>query len=425
MANNSITLYKQFTDLKEESKQKDDIKEIGLNIINLFDENAYEIIEGFLMNRLFEARENKVSKKGSPISFFISHDGIKKNISDVSLISKIRQILDAKIDKTLEDIKLLDEVNIDKNKIFKTDVLLDVNFNVKKSYYYYFDIMDPNITESYLTIYKKRLIPRLKEIYHKEDIFRQINTDTLITCNPGDFDEANCAEGTSLKNLQRLVFKFVNSVNEGRKILEDDEVVFSHKVDTVQRILTATKEYYGSDKKTEEKKTGKTKLEKGKEEFSKEYENVKKLLTRLLKGTIGHDEFAGFFVKEDYIEFVKQRYPALHKDKISEIFETIVNPRPPLGVTRFIVPEQTSKDGKKIYYIVLEHVPYVFNQLEGRTKNFDSSTILNTKDRHFVIFLKKMLSDFVNLKYSNSKIAQMLKCSEGVVEKMKEVISKM
>ena len=84
-----------------------------------------------------------------------------------------------------------------------------------------------------------------------------------------------------------------------------------------------------------------------------------------------------------------------------------------------MVPDM-EKGGRYYYFITLEHIPKVYSRMNLKILTMDK--VLNIKDRHFLLFLKKMFGDFDKMHYSNAKIAQLLNTDLKIVDSMRETV---
>jgi hypothetical protein len=154
-------------------------------------------------------------------------------------------------------------------------------------------------------------------------------------------------------------------------------------------------------------------------------EQIKERFIILLKGSVkASDQYIGFFRKEDYINWLLPKFKQVGYEKLEEIFNKVVNPRPPTGVIKFVVPSKSTNE-KFYYFISMEEIPLVYNYMRGLRKDDRKlEDYLNIKKNHFFMFLKKIFKDFNAAHYTEERIAQILSTDISVVKEMIKYVKK-
>ena len=412
--------WEEFKDLLRKLKTSEDHRAVSNEILNFFAPNYKDVITGYLLARFESNVSGKISKKTQKvISFFTSEEKILETLVDKLLLTTVRQAMKKRVIDLLKKCKPLNESTMYTNLIFKREVVIDHLAGIIKNYYYFLDARNPDIISGYLKIYKEYLINELKAIYNKKNIYNIVNARHLVVAKESDFDPSQTPTSLQYNNLRRLTLLLLRTAEEHRRFFSDDDIVIINKVDTVQHILDLHYQTKVSEEEHIEQKRA-------------EYEGIDPetrrriadLMIKLLKGSVQHEDYIGFFQKDDYIKWVKQRYREIPHHILSKIFDEVTNPKPPVGVTRFKITDFQSPDGKREYFIALDHVPMVYKKLNLHG-TYDISRILNIKDRHFLIFLKKLIREFQLLKYTPEHIANILHTDVKTVNEMISTVEKM
>ncbi len=408
--------YQQYKDLLSSYKKDDHSKEIQKELLTFIDNNLLGLIRGLVYTRLERNVKGESSRHWGPYSFMIAKEDIIKALSDPALITRIKDKLIEKINELIVNIPSLEKDNYEETNIFSTDVLLEAYSKTFRRYLFYFDYADRDVYDGYLSIYKRTLLPDLSQLYLKPSVNRQINIERFQLCAPENFHEENALRDPDFGNVRKVVDRFLTSVKEGRKIISDDEIILCYKAETVQRIIN-----YSLDFKKPKIDVGTPTTTTGKSAVQEAEEEVRKSAVQILKGSVKQTEYVGFFTKDDYLFWISKKHPKVPKERIEAIFDSITTPKPPAGVTRFTIPA-TREHPKIIYFIALEQVPLVYQRLDKNKKGFTAASQIS--QRHFVLFLKKLLNDFTKVGYSNEKIASLLACSPSLVDTMRKNIVK-
>ncbi len=406
--------YNHFRELIQENIRDDKNIELQKGLNYYINNNLEEISSGFVLSRLEKNIARKVNKHREIISFFVSTDELIKAISAPSLTTAVREKINSNLKKMIANLSILNEETYLNNKLFKVDIPLGIFSTTINNFFFYFDYYDNALLDGYMDIYKSLLLPEIGKFYHKPSINRQINTKNFQICSPENFLKENVLRKPDIYNVKKLIESFLASVKDRRKILNYEDIIFINKVKVVQTAVFLQ----NKDEKPviEEAVPNISSME----VIRESEEKVRKLIFNVLKGSIKQKEYAGFFIKEDYIEWIAKKHSDVPIERVETIFDNITTPKPPIGVTRFIIP-QTQEHKQLVYFIALDHVPIVFDKLRARKKKpFDLSSHIS--ERHYFLFLKKLINDFSKVGYTSSKIASILNCNSNVIDSMKEFI---
>jgi len=407
--------YENFKKLITLNKEDEDNKDTSREIISLVDSNLRDVIKGFVYTRLIKNIKNEQNKHHEPISFFVYDYDINRALADSSLVIRTKDKISEKINEIIPLIPVLTEDNFSDHTVFRAEVLFDTYSNTQRNYIYYFNIEDKWICDSYTNIYKQQLLQDLGHLYFNPNVNRQINTERFQLCSAENFKEENGLLETSFQNIEKLITRLIAGVKEGRKIIADENIILCYKTQIVQEIIKLSQSFLKSEKKHSYSKPEEKNI------IQESEDAARKTIIQILKGSVKQEEYAGFFTKDDYIKWVIKKHPTIPKERIESIFQSVTWPRPPAGVTRFIVP--ATKDHEElIYFISLEHVPSIYNELEFRHSKF--KVLSQITEKHFIFFIKKLFKDFTTMGYNDNKIASILNCSPSLVESMKKFIIK-
>ncbi len=408
---NNYLKYKDFI-LKNKTDDKS-AKDILKDIQHLVEDDFASLVEGFVYNRLEKNISKEENRSHEPFSFLVYEYDITKGLSDSSLIKRITDKIQEKMAELIANLPHLTEDSIQNNVLFKEEVLFETYSNAKRFYLFYFDYTNQRIIDNLIEIYKTELLPKLGQLYFRPNINRQINTERFSICSQSNFDEDHALDEISLENIKKLTDKLIISIKEGKKLIVDDEIILSHKVNLILNIIHHAKIFIDT------KSSAVPQVDMG-SEIQKNEDLVKKMAIQILRGSVKQDEYVGFFTKQDYIDWIAKKFPEIPFDRIVSIFENVTWPKPPSGVTRFIV-QPTKEHGELTYFISLEHVPRVYLKFNFNRKKFD--VVSHITERHFLLFLHKLFIDFNAVKYSAGKIAKMFNCTESMVIEMQNTVA--
>lgn len=409
-----LKTYLEYKKLVDHYKQDDsNSPELVKEIQNYLNKNIVEVLAGYLYHRLERNIKGEMNRYGQLITFFVNKDDVIKNFSESSFLARTKEHIKETINECVKAIPSITSESVRKTKLFRSEILLDSYSQAKLDYLFYADPSDLGIVAGYKEIYKKYLLPDLSILYYKSNINRQINPDRFQIASEDNFREENALQEISLSNIGKLAKRLVDSVKEGRKLLSDDEIILSHQVLAVQDLIwlsiSATRQ--SDNIITATKSSG----------IHESEEAVRRSVITILKGSMKQEDFIAFYTEDDYISFIYKKHPEIPKDRIQAIFRAATHPKPPAGVTRFIVP-QTPQHKEIRYFITLEHIPVIFLKLGLEHKKLDFKA--NMQERHFVLFLNRLFKDFSTMKYTKEKVAGMLHCPTNMVDTIQKTVMK-
>ncbi len=390
-----------------------DAHEINRDLLHMIETNINGVVSGFLFSRFEQNVRQEVNRRKELYSFFVHDQEVIKALSDPSLITKIK-------DKIREKVHELDVVSLNLSKdsigegfIFKEDILFETYTNTRKTYLFYYDFEDAGIYNGLKHLYREQLLPALSRLYFRSNVNRQINPERLQICSEDNFDEENALQEISFNNINKLVNRFIDSVKDGRKIIIDVEIELCYMVKAVQDGINLSTSHSMVSSEVGLTAKGAAPL------IHHEEDIIRKTTLDILKNSVKQDDYLGFFTQSDYITWIAKKHPKVPLERVVDIFKNVTWPKAPAGVTRFTVPA-TDEHKELIYFISLEHVPRIFQNLNN--KKFDLSSHIS--QRHFLLFIKKLIKGYKAVDYSNRKIAGILDCSEQIIESMIKAAAK-
>ncbi len=406
--------YLDFKVLIDKNKMDDkDVHEINRDLLQMIDNNINGIVSGFLFSRFEQNVRQEVDRRKEPYSFFVHDLDIVKSLSDPSLVTKIKDKIQEKVHELNITCLNLNENSIGEGFIFKDDILFETYTNTRRTYLFHYDFEDAGIYGGLKHLYREELLPALSKLYFRSSVNRQINPERLQICSEDNFDDENALQEISFNNISKLVNRFIDSVKEGRKIIIDVEMVLCYMVKAVQEGLRLSTNYSMVSSEVELTAKGAAPL------IHQEEDIIRKTTLDILKNSVKQDDYLGFFTQSDYIAWIGKKHPKVPLERVVDIFKSVTWPKAPAGVTRFTV-SATSEHKELIYFISLEHVPRIFQNLDKKKFNLSS----HISQRHFLLFIKKLIKGYKAVDYSNKKIAGILDCSEQMVESMIKAAAK-
>ncbi len=421
---------KEFRELVREYKEWD--KKIGINaemreltqkIADFVHNNANKLVPEILYDRFKKNLNKKKDKKNREITFLSKPKDIKYHIIDPVFPIKLKNKIGSEIDAVILDIPQFDPQNFVQTETYSyfIEIVTDPYTYSKYKSYFYFDSFDEEVIEGYLNnIYRDTLIPFLKTKYDKNDVFNAVNTGRFALCSPDDFLPENCIKNIARKNISNLVNKIIDLISAGTKFIDQEEITDIYEINL---ILDMTKVSLPEKQRKEESKQFKESIEVISPE-DQITEQIKEKFRILLKGSVkAANEYIGFFTKEDYIKWLLPKYREIGYDRLEEIFNKVVNPKPPTGVIKFVVP---AASGETYYYFIsIEEVPAVFSYMVGESKTKKFEDYSNIKKTHFFMFIQKMFKDFRASNFNDERIARYFGTDLRKIQEMRKYIEKM
>ncbi len=406
--------YLEYKVLIDKNKTDDrNSQEINRDILQMIESNFNGILSGFLFSRFEQNVRKEVNRRKEPYSFFVHDEEIIKALGDPALITKTKDKIQEKIHELNVTSLNLHKDSIGLGFVFKEDILFETYTNTRRTYFFYYDFEDTGIYNGLKHIYREELLPALSSLYFRSNVNRQINPERLQICSEDNFDEEHALQEIAFNNIGKLVDRFIDSVREGRKIIIDEEIKMCFKVKSVQSGLNLSTSHSMASSKVELTAKGAAPL------IHQAEEVVRKTALELLKNSVKQEDYIGFFTQSDYISWIGKKHPKVPLERIVDIFKSVTTPKAPAGVTRFTV-SATDDHKELIYFIALEHIPRIFENLNK--KKFDVSSHIS--QRHFLLFVKKLIKSYKAVDYSNTKIASLLNCSEQMIESMIKAAAK-
>ena len=375
-----------------------------------------EILEHFLIknlekNIILEQEKDKLDKE---FSFLLSDHEITRHLSQFSSLNNLENQIIYRLSILSKNIYSIDEIESSKLRIFKEKILLPGFYGEIKNYYYYYNNNNVNLYKAYRIIYSKQLLPKLEKIYFSSNIQQRIMNRNFQVCSRNDFKSENAFQTISFHNIGEFLKNyFFDDSKNIKKILTDQNVILLYKINILRKGLTLY-EKKNQDFNHQELRDIKVNV------LEKE-EKIRKSIYNLLKGSLKQTSYFGFFTKEDYINWIHNKYSELPRERIESIFDSVVNPNPPIGVTKFHIPSKDNKD-EITYFISIKNVSKIFMDLQNKIDNLD--IISNDNIWYFILFLKRLLKEFKLKGLSNKKAAKKLECSEEMLITMKEFVDK-
>ena len=375
-----------------------------------------ELVEGFLERRLERNLISELGKDGNPISFLVDDKEIVKRF--VSLYEGLQ--LAAQLKKGILDI--LDRANplstlsesgrsVLESTIFGFSVKVDFYSRDFRHFHFYYDLGNLDLEEQYRKFYQMDLLPRLYEVY-KKSMKSYLDRGPIPLCSSEDFTPENAFKIISISNVERLLDKVIQSIEGGRRTVAPESILLCMQGWVVLQIVKNSSMY----KETMAEMSDSTK----KPQNDSEYDAIRSLILRILRGSVKQEKYVGFFTQNDYISWVENRHSHVSREKIERIFKSVTWPSPPVGVIRFSI-DATESRPKRIYFTAFESVPRIFSGMQGK------GNFLNAEEgieRDFMLFLRKLFKDFSTRNYSESKIASLLKCEIEFLRSMKQTFQK-
>ncbi len=423
--------FKKYKELVKKYKEADnrignqaELKELSGLISAFAVDNIEELLPEVLYSRFERNIKKKTDRKKKRISFLSDHQDLKKELTDPVFSIKLKNKVNDVLESSLMNIEtfIVEEFKQNVNNSYNIDIVTDPYSYSKYKAYFYFDSYDKSIIDGYVNvIYKEELIPFLREKYEESDIFKAVNTDRFAICSPEDFNPDTCTNSIARKNIQNFVNKLLDFIRTGMKILERKEIMLVYET---KIILDMTKITLPSDLQEEERQLN---MNSGTTLSADDHitEQIKERFTILLRGSVkASDQYIGFFRKEDYINWLLPKFKQVGYEKLEEIFNKVVNPRPPTGVIKFVVPSKTTNE-KFYYFISMEEIPLVYNYMRSLKKDEKKlEDYLNIKKNHFFMFLQKIFKDFNTAHYTEDRIARILSTDVNVVKDMIKYVKK-
>lgn len=424
------TKLKEFRELVKEYKERD--KRIGINaemreltqkIATFVHDYAKDLVPEILYERFLKNLSKKKNKKNKEITFLSKPKDIKQHITDPVFPVKLKNKISSEIDAVIIDIPQFDPQNFVQTESYSyyIEIITDPYTYSKYKSYFYFDSFDNSVIEGYLNnIYRDTLIPFLKTKYNQTELFNAVNSGKFAVCSPDDFLPENCIKSIARKNISNLVNKIIDLISAGTKFIDQSEIVDIYEL---RLILDMTSVTLPEEQRKEETKQFKESIEVLSPE-DQIVEQIKEKFRILLKNSVkASNEYIGFFTKEDYIKWLLPKYREVGYDKLEEIFNKVVNPKPPTGVIKFVVP---AKSGETYYYFIsIEEVPAVFSYMVGESKTKKFEDYSNIKKTHFFMFIKKIFKDFRASNFDDSRIAKYFGTDLRKIQEMRRYIEKM
>ena len=404
----------QYRELDKSISAGDQTKEISKDIGNFLEKNSQQLIDEVLFERLYKNYKNEKGKKGKQVFFLSDEEDIASSLSDTSFLTRLKDKVKKSIEKVLAEVPILDQTTIGTSKTFKIEIISDAyNYNRINNFYYY-DRKDIESLKWYRHIYTYYLIPRLREIYERPTVNKQVNIDRFMICSPSDFEEKKCVSEIGLKNIGKLVVKLVEIVQTGQKLLVDDEIVLVSTIRVIQKIMS----FGGVEPSILAGLDSSSTIGSAVNSERKKDEDIKNLYYKLMTKSLENKDYIGFFLKADFIKTAKNRYPEVDLRRLEILFDQVVTPYPPNGIMKFELPLVTGE--KVTYFVAVETIHHIFDQMKIKDLRINNSIGMNKQ--HFIIFLKKLFSEYSNSKMDDSRIAKILKCDIEKIAIMRSTI---
>jgi len=410
--NNLVLMYRE---LDKSISASDQTKEISLEISNFLDKNGSKLIAEALFERLFNHYKNKKGKKNKPILFLSSEEDIAQHLIDPSFLNRLIEKVKKTVEKEVLDAPILEEHSVSpSNTTYKSEIISDPYSYAKLDCYYYYDRKNIESLKWYRQIYAHNLIPKLKEVYDKPNIYKLINVDRFMVCSPSDFEDKKCTSEIGIKNIGKLITKLNEIVQSGQKLLDDDEIMLVNAVRIAQKIMSLG----GVEPSILSGLEGMNALGATISSERKKDDDIKNLYERLLKKSLENKSYVGFFVKDDFIKTAQNRYPELELRRLELLFDQVVTPYPPRGIMKF----EVNSDGKNIMYLVaVESIPQIFDQLN--IKDLKISSNISPTKQHFILFMRKLFNEYTVAKMDDTKIAKVLKSTPDKIQYMRSIVT--
>jgi hypothetical protein len=400
----------RFKDIDRSISSGNDLRDLAHEIQNYIELHTRPLIEDVLYNQLLRNYRKEKIKKGKHYLYLATSDDIIDQITDKSFLSRLTQNITQNVNGYLLNVNKLDPQSLETNKIYSHEFTSDPYSYTRVVAYYYFDTNDKECKKMLRHIYAEQLVPKLQEIYNRSQVNKMVNIDRFSVCSVSDFEVENALSEISLKNIGNLIPKLNDIVSSGQKLLDDDDSKIINAAKVIQDLFKT-----GAMKPIDKEKRGGVSdpvlLEQNKDQ------EIKNMFDRLIRSASHSKDYLGFFLKEDFIQMGRNRYPEVGLRRLEILLDQVTTPHPPPGILQFNAP---SDGGVKTYFIALEMIPVIFEKMN--IHHARTSISLNMESQHFVLFLKKFFEQ-----YSNSdvnRIAKLLHTNPDYVNYMKNIISK-
>lgn len=413
---------KKYKDYDQKIGNNKEIRELVSKILKFVHNHIKEMISEVLYERYQKNLNKKKKSRKKEISFLSTSEDIKKDIIEPIFAVKLKNRIIEEIDSVLADIKLFDPKEFVQNEMntYCIEIITDPYTYSRYQAYFYFDQFDEEIIDGYLnTIYREVLVPFLKEKYDISDIFKVVNTEKFAICSPNDFEPEHCINPIARKNILNLVSKLIELITNGAKLLEQDEITKVYEIKLIMDMVSISIPKGLSEQESE--------LENAIDNASPDdqiTDQIKEHFRVLLKGSVkASNEYIGFFRKEDYISWLLPKYREVGYDRLEKIFNSVVNPKPPTGVIKFVVPIPST--GERYYYFIsMEEITVVFRYMEKEKQDKTIEDYTNIKRHHFFMFLKQMFKELEFANYTEERIAKYFAADVRTIRDMKKYLEK-
>lgn len=400
----------KFKDFDRSISSSNDVRELVQEIQNYLDVHLHPLLEDVLFRQTIRNFKGEMERKDVPVLFLSSPEDLAAQLTDKSFLSKLTQSIRQKISSFLSSVEKMSDQSLELSHLFSHEFTADPYSYNRVISYYYFDRTDKDCVKMYRQIYAGQLVPKLQEFYNRNQIKKLINVDRFTIVSDSDFDKENCLTDVGIKNLTNLVDKLNDIVASGQKLLIDNDIVIVNAAKVVLDLFAM-----GGLKIANQEKSSTT--DPVKREQQKD-EDIKRMFVKLLKSASYSKDYIGFFLKEDFLQMGRNKYPEVNHRRLEILLDQVTTPHPPAGILLFNAP---TDEGVKTYFIALEMIPQIFEQMNIRDSR--TSISVNMDVQHFILFLKKFFQQYQNSDVM--RVAKLLNTTPDYVQHMKQIVSRL